>query len=295
MEETVWTAGKLKARGGGQRLLFGWMHEDFEIERKAFSGKMGPVFSIASAGDTALALAEEREVVACDVNPVQLAYAWEHAKGGRRQMGDAERAMGWARMGMPFIGWRRGVVEELLAMKDVGEQMGFWKARMNTWRFRLGMDLLMAKAMLRMVYSRELLDFLPKRMGKVVRERMERGFARHACAENPYARAMLTGEREERVVSCAAVRRVTWVEGDAASVLAKYPAGTFAGFTLSNILDGATEVYRAKLMAEVQRTALPRAVVVVRSFREPEEGMVGNLAAEERTMLWGVVEVRVVG
>ena len=90
---------------GPQRLLFGHMYEDAEIERAAFQGK-GRVFCIASAGATALTLADQHEVVACDINPAQLAYAERRAAGGPPETGDAERAMSFARAFMPLVGWR---------------------------------------------------------------------------------------------------------------------------------------------------------------------------------------------
>jgi hypothetical protein len=79
--ETAWTAGRLGPFHGPLRLLFGQMYEDAEIEREAFAGK-DRVFCIASAGSTARRLADEHDVVACDINPVQLAYAERRARGG---------------------------------------------------------------------------------------------------------------------------------------------------------------------------------------------------------------------
>ena len=80
------------------------MYEDAEIERVAFHGK-GRVFSIASAGATALRLADQHEVVACDINPAQLAYAERRAAGatagnGRRRAGDECRARVHAACGL---------------------------------------------------------------------------------------------------------------------------------------------------------------------------------------------------
>ena len=80
--DTAWRAGRLDAWSGSHRLLFGQMHEDANIERSMFKGKRR-VFCIASAGDTAFQLAAEHDVVACDINPIQLAYAERRAAGGR--------------------------------------------------------------------------------------------------------------------------------------------------------------------------------------------------------------------
>jgi hypothetical protein len=104
------------------------MYEDAEIEHAAFHGK-GRVFSIASAGSTALRLADKHELVVCDINPAQLAYAERRANGGRVETGDAERAMNFVRAFMPLVGWRAGVVRTFLALSDVAEQMTFWRTR----------------------------------------------------------------------------------------------------------------------------------------------------------------------
>ena len=102
--DTAWQAGRLGPWRGPQRLLFGHMYEDVEIERAAFHGR-GRVFCIASAGATALALADRHDVVACDINPVQLAYAERRAAGrpagnGRRRAGDARGARVHAARGL---------------------------------------------------------------------------------------------------------------------------------------------------------------------------------------------------
>lgn len=95
--ETPWHAGRLGAATGPHRLLFGHMYEDAEIERRAFRDR-GRVFCIASAGCTAMRLCDRHEVVACDINPVQLAYAESRVRGASAEVGDAERAMALARV-----------------------------------------------------------------------------------------------------------------------------------------------------------------------------------------------------
>lgn len=286
--ETAWQAGRLGSSRGSQRLLFGQMYEDAEIERAAFQGK-GRVFCIASAGTTAFHLADQHEVIACDINPAQLAYAERRASGGPAEVGDAERVMNFARAFAPLVGWRRGVVRDFLALSDVVEQMDFWRKHLDTRRFRAALDTMMSPALLRAVYSSQITAVLPPGFGSVLRKRLERGFALHPNASNPYARALLLGENIEnpRLESS----NIRFVVGDAASWLESCPPQFIDCFALSNILDGAEPAYRSRLTRAVHRAATNGAVVVSRSFAEPQPELVGNHAECDRSMLWGVVDV----
>jgi len=287
--ETAWQAGRLRSSNGPQRLLFGNMYEDAEIERAAFRGK-GRVFCIASAGATALHLADHHEVVACDINPAQLAYAERRAGGGPWEKGDAERAMGLVRAFMPLVGWRAGIVRSFLTLSDVAEQRAFWREHLDTGRFRFGFDALMSPIFLRAVYAPQFLTALPAKFGAVLRKRMERVFARHQNATNPYARALLLGESINEPRPKAP--NIRFALADAASWLESAPARYFDCFTLSNILDGAEPAYRSRLSKAVRHAATAEAIVVLRSFSEPPPDFSNNRAECDRSMLWGAVDVR---
>ena len=182
---TVWERGRLDGRVGPRQVLFGRMYEDSRIELDAFSPG-SRVFCIASAGCTAMRLAPHHEVVAVDINPVQLEYAARRIEGDPGFRGRAERVMDFMRFFAPLAGWWPARVRSFVALSDPTAQLDYWNRELNTLRFRLALDGLFSITAVRSVYSPRLLDFLPKRLGKVMRGRMERCFARHPNATNPF-------------------------------------------------------------------------------------------------------------
>ena len=288
--ETAWERGRFDARDGPGKVLFGRMYEDASIELDAFQPG-GRVLCIASAGCTAMALAPHHEVVAVDINPVQLAYAERRFAGDRGARGAAERVMAFGRSFAPLAGWWPSRVRAFLDLEDPAEQSGYWRRHLDTARFRAALDGLLSLTALRAVYASSFLDFLPPRLGSVMRGRMERCFARHPNRANPYARALLLGELSITPPPPEA-SDIRLVHADAAAFLEREPAGSFDGFALSNILDGVDAAYSRRLVAAVKRAAAPEAVVVLRSFREPSAALATNRAAEDRAMLWGIVDAR---
>jgi S-adenosylmethionine:diacylglycerol 3-amino-3-carboxypropyl transferase len=198
--------------------------------------------------------------------------------------------MAFGRVFAPLVGWRLARVREFLDLDDPAEQIEFWRRHLDTRRFRDAMDALLSRLVLRLVYAKPLLAGLPSHFGRVMRGRMERCFARWPNRENPYARALLLGEFLDAPPPLQA-RQVRLVHSDAADFLERESVGSFDGFTLSNILDGASDAYRLKLRAAVRRAGAPGAIVILRSFAEPRGASETNRAAEDRAMLWGIVEV----
>lgn len=290
----AWRAGRLSARPGRTGLVFGRVYEDSAIERRAFSPG-GRVFCIASAGSTALDLAREHQVVACDINPAQIAYVRRRLDGGEREIGSAERLLSFLRWLMPLAGWTRNKLEAFLSLDDPGEQQSFFESRLDTRRLRVGLWLCLSPLSLRRVYSPALLSCLPERFDRVLIGRLVRTFSRHPNRENAHARALLLGldDPTDEARAWAEMRsRIELVEGDAAAYLEGCTPGSFSGLSLSNILDGTESAYQERLLSAVRRAAQPGAMVVRRSFSEPPPDLGFNQAENDRSMLWGVVDVR---
>lgn len=287
---TIWERGRLDARVGPRQVLFGRMYEDPSIELDAFRPG-SRILCIASAGCTAMKLAPHHDVVAVDINPVQLEYAARRIDGEPGFRGKAERVMDFMRFFAPLAGWWPSRVRAFVELRNPDEQMEYWNRELDTWRFRTALDVLFSFTALRAVYAPRFLDFLPKRLGKVMRNRMERCFSRHPNQDNPFARSLLLGELAAEPPPPEA-KRIQLVHADAASLLESEKPGSFDGFTLSNILDGVDDAYRSRLFAAVKRAAAPGAITVMRSFGEANADHRDNLAADDRSMLWGTVLVR---
>lgn len=287
---TVWERGRLDTRVGPREVLFGRMYEDASVELDAFRPG-SRVMCIASAGCTAMKLAPHHEVVAVDINPVQLAYARRRFDGDPGFRGRAERVMDFARFFGPLAGWWPSQVRAFLELGDPIEQLEYWQSQLNTRRFRTALDGLFSVTALSSVYAPPLLDFLPKRLGAVMRGRMERCFGRHPNRSNPYARSLLLGELSSDP-SPPEAQDIRLVHADAASFLENEAPASFDAFTLSNILDGADDTQERRLFAAVKRAAAPGATTVLRSFGDVSSSSPANRAGDDRAMLWGSVLVR---
>lgn len=286
-----WTYTRQGPRSGSSAFLFGRMFEDPAIELAAFADRRR-IVAILSAGCTALRLATHHDVVGVDIDPVQVAYVRRRLEGAGAEPGVCDRLMASARSLAPLGGWTQDLVEAFLDLDDPEEQSRFWRRRLDTLRFRIGVDMLFSRAAFRLRRLPAFVRLLPPGFGSILRARLARGFGRHPNRSNPYARALLLGEWTGP--GAARRRDVTamgLVHADAAAYLERAPRHSFDGFTLSNVLDGASAAYARRLCDAIRRTATPGAVAVVRSFVEPTRPCPGNRAADDRSLLWGVVDV----
>jgi S-adenosylmethionine:diacylglycerol 3-amino-3-carboxypropyl transferase len=276
-------------------VLFGRMHEDPEIELRAFEPAVGQasrpaVFAIASAGCTARVLAAAGyRVTAVDINPRQLAYARSRAEGGALVEGAAERLAAWGRRSLALAGWTPARVRHFLDLEDTEDQAAYWRGALDTARWRVAMDAALSRVVLGWFYAGALTDALPRRFGRCVRRRLARGCATHPNRTNPYLRGLLRGDMPPE--PGPARHAIQWVCADAAGYLESCPPGSFDGFTLSNIGDGASADYLERLWTAVRRASAPGAISIMRSFGEPLSAEEERWAAQDRTAIWGSVHV----
>jgi S-adenosylmethionine:diacylglycerol 3-amino-3-carboxypropyl transferase len=265
------------------------MYEDARIELEALPHQ-GRIFCVASAGCTAFELAlRGATVTAVDVNPAQVAYVRERLGGGAPREGATEISLARLRRLGPLAGWTPARLERFCALDDPAAQRTFWVEQLDTRRFRVVLAIVLQPMLVRLAHDPELARAIPKRFDAVVRSRLERGFATHANARNPYARALLLGRAGQPNPPTDA--QVTVECADAAAFLEAAPAESFDGFALSNVLDGASPAYADRLRKAVRCTAARHAVVVVRSFAQTADREAAERAERDRSMLWGSIAV----
>jgi S-adenosylmethionine:diacylglycerol 3-amino-3-carboxypropyl transferase len=270
-------------------VLFGRMHEDPEIELRAFgAGKR--VFVIASAGCTARALAAAgHRVTAVDVNPQQLAYARARSAGATASDGAAERLLSWARRGLALAGWTRERCEQFLAMRDTCAQRAYWRWLLDNPRWRIAMDLALSRAVLVWFYASSLTDSLPPAFGCCVRRRLYRCITTHPNVTNPYLHSLLLGDPLPEPFP--ARHAIDFHCADAAEYLESCAPASFDAFTLSNVCDGASIAWCARLRTAVRRASAPGAIVILRSFAEPRTPAEERRATLDRSAIWGSIHV----
>ncbi|MEU1508752.1 hypothetical protein [Kitasatospora sp. NPDC005748] len=296
---TPWTEGRLLSlQTRRPRVLFGRMYEDPAVELGAFPAPGARVLCIASAGDTAAALAVAGyEVTAIDLNPVQLAYARGRlTTAAPAATGSAEHllAAGRAAAAAVLPAWRPAALERFLRLDDPAAQARHWRHRLDG----PGLRLLLAAALrpagtLATAVRPAFRDVLPHRFDSALRARLARGVARHPNADNPYAWRLLLGRDlpgPPATPAEPAAAPVRLLVGDVLDHLERSPAGHYDAVTLSNVLDGPGPAFARRLRAAVQHAVRPGGTAVLRSIREPGRAGPGA-AAEDRSLLWGVIRV----
>jgi S-adenosylmethionine:diacylglycerol 3-amino-3-carboxypropyl transferase len=274
--------------------MFGRMYEDHDVELALFP-PAGRVLAIASAGDTAAALARAgHRVTAVDISAVQLAYAGGRLAGAAPVTGTAGRlmAIGRAAAGAVVPAWRPAAMTRFLRMSDPAEQADWWRRAMDRPALRALMAATLRPAgPLAGVLRHGLRDVIPARFDVALRRRIGAGVSRYPNATNPWAWRLLLGRENPDAGTGAAgpapVAGVEWVHADVIEHLEQVPAGRYDAVTLSNVLDGPPPAYAARLRDALRHAVRPDGPVVLRTFhdRPPLAGR----PLEDRSLLWGAV------
>ncbi|SEM26884.1 DUF3419 family protein [Streptacidiphilus jiangxiensis] len=309
---TPWGDGSILAFGSScsPGLLFGRMYEDVGIELDAFPPPGARVLCIASAGDTAGALAAAgHDVTAVDLNAAQLAYARRRLHDGApAETGTAERllALGRFAAARALPAWRSDGPERFLRLDDPAEQARRWHDELDSRGLRILAGLALRPAgTLALALRPAFREVMPGRFDSVLRRRIGRAVARHSNSSNPWAWRLLAGRElpdpapaiagaTSSTVVPLAGRAVRLLHCDVVEHLERSPRGAYDAATLSNVLDGPGPQFARRLWAAVRHAVRPGGVVVWRSLREPGPAGPGQAAAD-RSMLWGVVRVERLG
>jgi Protein of unknown function (DUF3419) len=269
------------------------MYEDSTLELELLPAGARN-FCIASAGCTAFALAARGDAVtAVDVNPTQVAYVRARLAGAPHVDGVIDRLLARARRLGWLLGWSPSRREAFCALDDTALQARLWRQHFDTARFRAATVVALSPPLLQRTYAREFVRAVPTNFGMVLRRRLQRGFARHPNRDNPYAGLLLLGAPP--AVSGRNGGRVDVVCADAADYLERSSPESFDGFSLSNVLDGASAAYGARLLRAVDRAASGGAVLILRSIAEPTVGEDAQWAARDRSLIWGSIRVKLLG
>ena len=286
--QNIKVAGRLPAEP-----LFGLMYEDWRVEAELLAPEQR-VFSIASAGCTAFALsALGHRVTAVDINSVQVDYVRARLDGAAPRPGRIDGLMRHGRSMLPLAGMTHGRLRAFLELNHPEEQLSFWRRHLDTWRFRTLLSVLLQPLRLRRVFEPQLVQAIPFPFAPTLRKRLERGWATHPNRDNPYVWQLFLGEDPpgfERVPPRK--ENIELLQADAAAYLERCAPHTFDALTISNILDGVSPSYRERLEAAISRAGRPGAIVVLRSFSEPDDEASNDRARQDRSPLWGSVRVR---
>jgi hypothetical protein len=270
------------------RLVFGRMYEDAEVDAGVLPP--GRVLCVASAGDTALRLAADgREVVAVDVNRAQVRYVRDRLAGGPAVPGSVERMLRRSRRVLQATAWRGADLPAFCALDDLAEQRRRWQRQFDTRTFRAVLAAALSPVSVRGAGFGAFTGGVG-RFDTLMRARLLDGLGRHPNRTNPYLAALLL-DVPAPVPAPAPTGSVRVHCADLVEYLESEPAGSFAGFSLSNVVDGAPTQYCRRLSAAVRRASAPGAVAIWRTFRRGATADEREWAARDRGLLWGGVRI----
>jgi S-adenosylmethionine-diacylglycerol 3-amino-3-carboxypropyl transferase len=213
------------------------------------------------------------------------ARAWWDARldairGGVLGAGVSERLIRLVVRALRLIGHGPGRLRRLLASTTLEEQREFFDREWNTRRWRTLIRIALGRQRLAGVYDPAFFDHVDNEsFGDHFLRRIEHGLTGLPVESNYFLHFMLTGTYSPDVdarppyLTTEGARtvaegrdRLTIVDGGMTDWLRTQPAGSIAGFSLSNICEWLAPEGIDALFGEIARTAVPGAVVCFRNF-----------------------------
>ena len=286
---TPWESGRFDGRQGPPRLLFGRTFEDPAIEDALFPVE-GSVLCIASAGDTARALAASgRSVIAVDINPAQVIEVRRRLDGRAPRPGAADHLLAIGRAALAPLGWRSSRLEQFCQLRDPAAQEEEWH-RLTTPVVRAALRAALSPAALRVAYGKPFAQLASAGFGEAMLARIGSRITHASNRDNPWLAQLLTGAWT-RPDPTQGSDRIDLRCGDVASILETLPPASLDGISLSNVLDGPGPAYGARLLRAAKRAACPGAPIVLRSFFASHGEEARHLADADRSLLWGGISI----
>lgn len=175
----------------------------------------------------------------------------------------------------------RARIERLLACRTIGEQRDLYEREWNSWRWRLFFTLLLGRRSFDHAYDPAFFRHVEnRRFSEHFRKRFEHTVTHLPVADNYFLHHALAGRYPQGVAggvppyltpdAAGTIRdgrgRLTLVDGPMTTWLRRCPAGSIAGFSLSNICEWLDADGIDALFAESVRTARPGATLCFRNF-----------------------------
>lgn len=328
-----WRAGRLGKTGNQEKVIFSQVQEDASTElHVAKLHNASNIFTIASGGCTALSLLtlEPKALVACDINPAQIALLelkrlalaqdadsalhyfytnaldlyqnnhstldssvtsyWQNSEKqlstGLNNLGTIDRRLVQAiKLFYTFI-HNKKTVRTMLSFNDLSEQQSYFESIWTNWQWKACFSL--AKTLLPIIYSRDILGKLPKDFIEDIKQQVEYTLQATPSVDNSYLWQIflptpvpqekhlplyLQAELFPKVQRSLATMQCS--VDDAVKIL-KASDRQFDFFALSNILELNTD-YAPQLAKAVFEKAESGAAIILRFIFEPQKDKEGGL------------------
>jgi S-adenosylmethionine-diacylglycerol 3-amino-3-carboxypropyl transferase len=199
---------------------------------------------------------------------------------GLNQAGVAERNLRRAMILFRAFVHGTSATRRMLSQTDEDGQRKHFHKEWNSWRWRVLFRIALNRRALRLAYAPAFLKPLPKNFAEQMRDQVNDVFLRFPPATNPYlwqtflaqypphgdAGLPVYLQRSHHQTICASIARIELINADLTVWLMTQPDCSIDFFALSNILEVSDATYKRRLFTEITRTAVPHAIVCLRSI-----------------------------